>query len=148
VKPSVGWRAWLAYHRDELHLARVILMLSLGIGLLVSGVLWVLRPTGPPEAVQGRVKAFGFVETKRGSMRTATVITETGPARIDLPVRFDCRPGDHIALRRRPIRFGYAYRIARVARPCSRPPLSQQFWLPISNLTGAPFVARPARETA
>ena len=114
------FRLWREYHRHEIRLTAYSVAGLLGLGLLVSGAIWLAHPIGPVETVQGRVEGLGYHETDLGSVPMASVKVEGQPIRIRMPARFGCAIGDRITLMRRPTRFGFRYVVGPNPRPCSR----------------------------
>lgn len=113
-------RFWLTLNPDVLQLPKLV---PWGGGLLavIAGLVWMLYPTGPVIHTSGAIVGLGFHETDQGSVSTASVRTDRGVRRIELPARFQCRIGDTIQLRRRPVRFGEVFAVARTPKPCARP---------------------------
>jgi len=112
-------RFWLALNPDVHHLPKLVPWVG-GFLLLIGGLLWLFYPTGPATHTSGVVVGFGFQETEEGSIATASVRTDRGVRRIELPTRFQCRIGDTIQLRRRSTRTGEFVVVARTPKPCSR----------------------------
>lgn len=114
------WRFWLDYHRDELGAVRAIAGYLLLIVPAIGVVVWLAYPTGPSRTVEGEVLALGFRETDLGAVPSASIKIGDRSVRIDLPLKYGCKAGDRIALKRRPSRFGFAYGVGTNPRPCSR----------------------------
>lgn len=114
------FRLWREYHRHEIRLAAYTGAGLLGLGILVSGAVWLAYPMGPVETVEGRVEALGYHETDLGSVPVASVRVEGQPVRIRLPAHYGCAIGDRITLIRRPTRFGSRHVVGPNPRPCTR----------------------------
>ncbi len=108
----------MVFHQDTLGLG-----LALGIAVLgaFAGVA-ILLPSGPPSRISGVVTNFGVQESKFGSFRVAVVQTAEGIYSFPLPLSFDCRVGDRIAVDRRPHWWGQMAGVGvGEAQPCARP---------------------------
>lgn len=118
------WRFWLASQSENTGLLIIVAVVTPVLALLLWLIISTILPLGPVTTVEGRIVGMGYVETDRGSRRTASIELEDGVVRTALPERHGCRVGDRIELRRRQVRFGYSYGIGPTSRPCSsdRPP--------------------------
>jgi len=113
------FQLWLALNRDVFHLPKLMAWIS-GFVLILVGAIWLMLPHGSRSHTTGTLVGLGFLETEQGSVSMASVVTDRGMRRITLPMRYDCRIGDVIRLRRTPTRFGEMVSVERVPEPCTR----------------------------
>ena len=91
-------------------------------GVAISSALVLLLSSfflarGAPEPLEGRLVAFGLLETETGSRRMAHVRAQDRTYLIRLAVRHPCRVGDTIRLRRYTLWWGGA-QVAAAHPPC------------------------------
>lgn len=114
------WRFWFVAHEGNLGLLFLLVGSIPVIGILVWLFSEALLPAGEITTVEGELVGMGFHETDQGSIPTGSVRIDDTTVRIALPARLGCQVGDHIQLRRRELRFGYAYGVGANPRPCSK----------------------------
>lgn len=115
-------RLWLWLNADPLNVLLILILTSAVLAGLGAGLVWLLRPSGPPIATEGRVVGLGVVERDRGSVPTASVEVRGQTVRILMNKNHGCQVGDVIQLRRRATRWGHLTGSTMIPRPCSPPP--------------------------
>ena len=85
------WRFWLASQSEPTGLLIILVVVIPVLTLLLWLIVSTFLPLGPVTTVEGRIVGMGYVESERGSWRTASVELEDGVVRTALPERYGCR---------------------------------------------------------
>lgn len=114
-------RLWLAERGDAV-------VLALGAAAFVGLAAPFVLPTGPSEALVGRVVGLGATQTETGAYARAVVRLSDRTVSVRLPRGHVCAKGDAIRIVRKPrllrTRYGAALPPCRDSRPISGSPAS------------------------